>query len=216
MSLPIIQRFETTAARVAYTFVSQDRGYYVEDLETGQLYVVIRSGTGYASTAPLASDMNTISISLNSFREVTSGGDVGNIAAVGGVLASDTTPILRGDAAETQEIVWAASNSDIIATQVTMPDDVDGARDMYVDLRVVSGGTTNAASFTVETGWDGGALVSDTATGVASISAHTATATIAAADVPAAAKVLTLMLTPAAHSTDVMTLYGVKIRYYRE
>ncbi len=216
MTLPIIQRFATTAERIAYTFTTQDRGFMVDDLETGQLYVVIRSGAGFTTCAPIQNEFNTIGVPLTSFREVTSGGDVSNVAGIGGVLASDTTPIYRGDAAETQEIAWAASNSDIIAAQVTMPDDVDGARDMFVDLRVVSAGTTNAATFTVETGWDGGALVSDTATGSASITAHTATATIAAADVPAAAKVLTLMLTPAAHTTDVITLYGVKIRYFRE
>lgn len=159
-----------------------------------------------------------IYLSLNDFREVTSGGDVGNIVANGGLLASDTTPILRGDAAESQEISWAAGNSDILAAHMTLPADVDGTQDVTVDLFVYTdnagGGGIDAATFTVETSWDGGAVVSDTATdGTPAVTIHKITATIAAADVPSLPSVLTLMLTPEAHAADPVQLVGARINY---
>ena len=118
---------------------------------------------------PFRSD---ILLSLNDWRECDANGDVGAIAANGGILASDTTPILRGNAAETQEISWAASNNDPITTQIGLPSDFSGADDVFLELWVNSG-TTDAATFTVETGWDGGALVSDTATdGAKSATTH--------------------------------------------
>jgi hypothetical protein len=153
-----------------------------------------------------------IPLSLHQFREVDANGDVGNIAANGGLLASDTTPIMRGNAAETSEIYWAASNSDPISTQVPLPPDFNGAADVKVELWVYSG-TTDAASMVVETGWDGGALVSDAAddSGTKSATLHKLEVTVAAGDIPNTARLLTLELTPPAHTTDGIGLLGVAI-----
>jgi hypothetical protein len=85
-----------------------------------------------------------------------------------------------------------------------------------VDLTTSSGGTADAATFTVETSWNGGTNVSDTATGAASTTAATATATIAAADVPAGSNRVTIALTPATHGTDAMNLFRARLRYYRK
>lgn len=158
-----------------------------------------------------------VGLSVYSFREVDANGDVGNIAANGGVLASDTTPILRGNAAETAEIFWATGNVDPISTQIVLPPDFDGTANVTVDLWVYSG-ATDAATFTVESGWDGGALVSDSASDAGTLSAtlHKITATIAAADIPNTARLLTLALTPTnAHATDGYGLLGVGINYTR-
>jgi hypothetical protein len=152
-------------------------------------------------------------LSLFDLREVSSGGDVSNVAGNGGLLASDTTPVLRGNAAETQELSWEASNSDIVAAQVALPEDFDGREDVLVELWVNSG-TTDAASFTVESGWDGAALVSDTATDSAkSATTHKITATISAADIPDEPSFLTLILTPAAHTTDAIQLLNARVSY---
>jgi hypothetical protein len=156
-------------------------------------------------------------ISLNDFREVDASGDVGAITANGGILASDTTPILRGDANETAEIVWATGNVDPISAQLVLPPDFDGAANVTVDLWVRSG-STNAATFTVESGWDGGALVTDSASDAGTLSAalHKITATIAAADIPNTARLLTLVLTPTnAHATDVYALLGAAVNFTR-
>ncbi|NBC17449.1 MAG: hypothetical protein GVY18_09080 [Bacteroidetes bacterium] len=152
-------------------------------------------------------------LSLFDFREVDSNGDVGNASANGGVLASDTTPILRGDSNESQEISWATGNTDIIAMQCALPPDFDGADDVTVALWVKSG-TTDAATFTVETSWNGASLVSDTATDSDnSATAHKVTATVAAADVPDDAAYMTLLLTPGSHSTDTIELLAARVEY---
>lgn len=163
----------------------------------------------------------SIPISLYDWREVSSGGDVGAIAANGGILASDTTPIMRGDAAESAEIAWAAANADLISTQITLPTDFDGTANATLDLFVYTdnagGGGIDAASFTVETSWDGGALVSDTATdSVPAVAIHKITATIAAADIPDTASILTIALTPAAHAADPTQLVGARLNYKRK
>lgn len=155
----------------------------------------------------------SIPLSLFAFRKVDSSGDVGNIAAIGGVLASNTTPILRSDSAESSEIVWAAGNTDIVGVHVTLPPNVDGSAAATIDLFVYSG-TTDLASFTVETSWDGAALVSDSATdAAASATVRKITATIAASDIPASPRRLTVYLTPAAHATDAIALVGACINY---
>lgn len=168
----------------------------------------------------LLSATTSIPLSLYEFREVTAGGDVGNAAANGGVLASDTTPIMRGDAAESAEIVWAATNVDPISTQITLPADFSGASNVTIDLFVYTdnagGGGIDAATFTVETSWDGGALVSDAATdGTPATSIHKITATVAAADIPDSASILTIALTPAAHANDPTQLVGARVNYKR-
>lgn len=193
-------------------------------VRSGTLYggsVIEVSGTapvtlGSAGITPIVRESlwRCIPISLTAWREVDSSGDVSNIAGNGGILASDTTPIYRGDAAETQEISWATGNADPLSTSLMLPPDVDGSVAAYLDLFLYSG-STDAASFTVETGWDGGALVSDTADDSASKSAtaHTVTATVAAADVPASPSVLTIALTPPAHATNAIGLLGARLRY---
>lgn len=170
-----------------------------------------RNGVYYASK-------KCIVLSLHDFREVDGSGDYGNIVANGGILASDTTPILRANAAETPEIAWAAANVDPIAAHIGLPEDFDGAEPVQVELLALTdnagGGGIDAATFTVETGWDGGALVSDTATdSVPATTVHTVNAEIAAADIPDEPKSLVVALTPAAHGNDPTMLQGVRIWY---
>lgn len=168
-----------------------------------------------ALLAAAAKGNDSESLKLTDFREVSSSGDVGAIAAIGGVLASDTTPILRADASESMEIFWAAGNSDIIGASLGLPPDFDGTGAVTVDLWV-SSGTTDLASFTVETGWDGAALVSDAAVDTgASATVHKITATIAASDIPNAASFVSLYLTPGTHATDGISLRAVRVNYKR-
>jgi hypothetical protein len=211
--------------RLAYTFVSSDVGSLVNDFENGHSYLCVSAGSGASCMRNLtAGDQICIPLMLNDFREVSSGSDVGNIAANGGILASDTTPILDGDAAESWEISWAASNSDEIGTQISLPLSVtgaallDGTRDMYLITEVYGAGVTNAASFTVNTSWDGGAQVVDATDDSASkaITRHRVIATIAAADIPDSPKAMSLELVLAAHTTDVINLTGAWLVAYRK
>lgn len=158
-----------------------------------------------------------INFSLQDFREVDANGDVGAIAANGGVLASDTTPILRAGAAEADEISWATTEVDPIQRSITLPSDFDGTKDATLELYVNSG-TTDAATFSVETSWDGGTKVVDSASDAATKSAttHKISATIAAADIPDSPSRLTLHLVPPAHATNAIQLLGARLLYRRK
>lgn len=169
----------------------------------------------------LKSTQAHILFSLHNLREVDANGDVANAAGNGGLLASDTTPILRADAAESEEVVWAATNVDAVQLQTSLPPDLDDTADVQVDLFVLTdnagGGGIDAASFTVESSWDGGAKVSDSATdAVPATTRHKISATIAAADVPATPGALTLTLIPNAHANDPISLVAVRLLYKRK
>lgn len=154
---------------------------------------------------------------LHDFREADANADVGAIAANGGILASDTTPIMRGAAGLiTQEISWAASNSDPITCELPLPPDFDGRSDVTVELKVNSG-TTDPATFTVASSWDGGATVTDTATdGAKSATTHKVTTIISKDDIPDNAEHLTLLLTPGAHTTNAIQLQGVRLLFTKQ
>lgn len=153
-------------------------------------------------------------LSLNDFREVTTGGAVANITNNGGILASDTTPILRNISGVLgQEISWATGNVDPILCHITLPSDFNGDNDVLLDLWVNSG-TTDAASIGISSCFDGGTTVSDTATDSAkSATTHRITAIISRDDIPDRAENLTIMLTPPTHATNAIQLQGARIRY---
>lgn len=156
----------------------------------------------------------SIGIPLGDWREVSSGGDVGDVAAIGGVLASDTAPILRGDANGSWEIFWAANAVDPIGVQVDLPPDIDDAGAAYLDIDIYSG-STDAATMGVASSWNGGSEVTDSAddAGTKSATVHTITATIAAGDIPASSRRATFRLTPPAHSTNGIGIVNTRLRY---
>ncbi|MEX2139859.1 MAG: glycosyl hydrolase family 28-related protein [Pirellulales bacterium] len=108
---------------------------------------------------------------------------------------------------------WAAGARDeVVLLSLALPENFDRTQNVIVIL-VVSSGTTDAATFTVKSYWDGGGAITDIATdSTPSASEHEITATIAAADVPDTAKRLSLALLPfTAHNTDPVRLFGVRI-----
>jgi hypothetical protein len=182
-------------------------------------YSTLETGLSTAETdidaleAHQVSTDHTVNLSLFDFREVDANGDVGAITANGGILASDTTPILRGDSNQAQEIAWVAADVDPIAIQVGLPDNFDGSADVVLEC-VLSSGTTDDADLAVETSWDAAAQVADAVVEAgASATPHVNIATIAAADVPDAADRVTIILTPPTHATDAIVLHGIKLKY---
>lgn len=157
-----------------------------------------------------------IPIPLTSLREATNF-DVSNIAANGGLLASDTTPILSAinDATDgCQRVTWAAGNNDQVIFQTPLPPNLDVTKDIVIHFRIASGGTTNAVGFTLASFFnEGDTSIADTSTTNQTTSYAEKIATIAAADVPAGAQTLTVGLTPVAHTTDTMNLTGIWIEY---
>jgi hypothetical protein len=160
-----------------------------------------------------------IPIPLNTFREVSTMA-VGNAAANGGLLASDTTPVLQpvnGATAGCQELVWAASNNDVVAASIPLPPDLDDTADLILHTRIVSGGTTNAVGFTVTSYFnETGAAVSDTSETNQTTTWAEKLTTIAGADVPAGAQTVTISLTPVAHTTDTLGLSSAWLEYKKK
>jgi len=155
-----------------------------------------------------------VPIPLSTWRIVSAAGDVGNIAAIGGVMASNSDPIFRGDSNNSWEISWATGSAVPIGAQIMIPADIDDAQDAFLDLIVYSG-STDAATMGVATSWNGGSEVTDSASDSSTKSAtrHTITATIAAADIPAGASHLTIRLTPPTHATNAIQIVGARLRY---
>jgi hypothetical protein len=159
-----------------------------------------------------------VQISLNDFREVASGGTVSNIVANGGLLASDTTPILGAESTKSMMINWAAGNSDIIQAQIALPPNFDGRADASLDLWILTdnagGGGIDAGTFSVVTSWDNNTAVTDTATdSVPATTFHKITAIIAASDIPDTASVVNIQLTLNAHANDPIHLLGARLNY---
>ena len=159
-----------------------------------------------------------IPIPLMTLREATNF-DVSNIAANGGLLASDTTPILSAinDATDgCQRVQWVAANVDQVIAQVPLPPDLDVSADLVLHMRIVSGGTTDAVGFTVDSFFnEGDTKVVDTSETNQTTAYLEKIATIAAADVPAGAQTITIGLTPVAHTTDTLGLSALWLEYKR-
>jgi hypothetical protein len=160
-----------------------------------------------------------IPIPLTSFRELAAGVFI-NAAGNGGILATDTSPILTmiadGDA---MRIAWAAGNTDQIATSIVVPPDCDGAKNMVVHMLCSKDANVNN---TVH--MDGEAYFGESdadcfpAAAAANLLIDTKgeyTATILAADVPdtQANANMTLVLMPEAHAGDVVYLHAAWIEY---
>lgn len=152
---------------------------------------------------------------LHCFRETDGSGDVGNLAAHGGQLASDSTPSLSGGANEAEEIGWVAGNVDQIALSCSLPPDLDDGQAATLRLWVSSGAVgPDPATFSVVTSWDKGAQITDSASdGTPGAAIHAITATIDAGDIPATPGFLTLQLVPAAHANDPITLHAARLEY---
>jgi hypothetical protein len=198
-------------------------------LSTTAATVSIADAGGFTSTTTveaalqeiyqdLLSAQRFLNIQLDNFKETTNF-DVGAIAANGGVLASDTTPVRDAINAATdgcQRLLWAASNNDQVTTQLALPPDLDVTADIVVHFRIVSGGTTDAVGFTVDSFFnEGDTKVVDTSGTNQTTTYAEVTATIAASDVPAGAQTLTIGLTPVAHTTDTLAMSACWIEYTR-
>lgn len=189
--------------------VADEAGSIGVDLNDSGVTTDVVDVSGALNAVFAEAGVKHVDVSLPVLREVATMA-VGNITANGGLLASDTTPILgpvNGATAGCQRVQWAASNNDVVMFQVSLPANLDDTLDITLGARIASGGTTNAVGFTVTSYFDEtGAAVSDTTGTNQTTTYSTVTATIAAADVPAGARTMTVTLTPVAHTTDTLNL----------
>jgi hypothetical protein len=159
-----------------------------------------------------------IPLALADAREVSSNATI-NAAGNGGLLASDTTPILQrvnGATDKALRLNWAASNVDEITWSFAYPPDVDENSALEVHFLAAMAGATDTPTLTV--GYfvgvgdtdAGGASAAVTGTTVAEYSVS-----VAAADVGAPPKVASVSLVPGTHGTDALYLYAAWIEYTR-
>ena len=183
----------------------------------------VNEGTASSAAYKAQPIINTtqafINIPFTAFREIISN-DIGNAAANGGILASDTTPILNRVNAATDkqfEVSWAATNVDPIAAAFALPPDLDRTADIVVHMYGEMGGTTDTPTIAVSSAFDFGDTPVADATDAFDDTPTERTATIDAGDIPDSALVCSIELTPGAHGTDSLNLYGgVWIEYTRQ
>lgn len=204
-----IQPFPTVSTTAASVSIADGDGHTSEstvEAALAEIYAHIDTAQAF------------IPVSLTELREVSSG-DVANTAGNGGVLASDTTPILEAINGVTdgcQRLNWATSDSDAVMLQKPLPPDLNTSADIVLHFRASSDGTNNP-ELNIASWFNEGDTKVEDATAAISVATYTEyTATIAAADVPAGAQILTSIITPATHAQDALYLTGVWIEYTRK
>lgn len=173
---------------------------------------------GTAGTLQGALRTGFIPVPLAVLREIATNA-IPNTAANGGLLASDTTPILsttNGDTDSALRVQWASSNSDPIIFQVPLPPDLDADANVEVHFRAASGGATNSPVISADSYFnEGDTKIEDDSAAVTGTSYAEYVITIAAADVPSGAQTLTCELTPGAHTTDALYMTAIWVEYTR-
>lgn len=175
---------------------------------------------GGVTAVKLSSTLITgfVPVPLTAVREISSNA-IPNAAANGGLLASDSTPILNttnGDTDSALRLAWAASNSDPIIFQVPLPPDLDEASNVEVHFRAAMAGATDTPVISADSFFnEGDTKVEDDSAAVTGTSYAEYTITIAAADVPAGAQTLSCELTPGAHTTDILYMTAIWVEYTR-
>jgi len=173
------------------------------------------------TAAKLTATMATgyIPLPLADAREIATN-DIPATASNAGELSSNTTPILgRVNAATDKQLrlTWASSNSDEITWSVVSPPDLDDAAAVEVHILAAMAGATDTP--VVAVGFFEG--IGDTNAG-GNTAAVTGTAmaeysvAIAHGDIAAAPKPWSICLTPGAHTTDALYIYGAWIEYTRK
>lgn len=176
--------------------------------------------TGAVTAAKLSTTLKTgfIPVPLATLREVSSN-TIPNAAGNGGLLASDTTPILattNGDTDSALRLAWAAANVDPVIFQVPLPPDLDEASAVEIHLLAAMEAANDTPVISADSYFMvGDTKVEDDSTAVTGATPAEYTITIAAGDVPAGAQTLTVELTPGAHGTDALYVYAVWVEYVR-
>jgi len=175
--------------------------------------------------ADLQSTQAFISLDITSLREIATN-DIQNLAAHGGIMASDSTPFLKrvnGATDKALRIEWAASDSNEVAfPPIPWPPDLDDTADVVVHLLVARNGTTNGCQIDVLAYENvAGAYAADTEMGGKTAALTTTdmtevTVVLGASDISGHPGVLNLSLLPDAHTTDKLWLYGAWIEYKRK
>jgi len=161
-----------------------------------------------------------IPLDITSMREIATN-DIQALTAHGGILASDSAPLLKrvnGATDKALRVVWTAEadTDEAQFAPVAKPADLDAGTNLTIHLLCAMEGAADTPVIDVQV-YDG---VGDTEMGgaTAAITGTTVaeyTVTIAHANVAAAPGFLNISLVPAAHETDDLYLYAAWIEYTR-
>lgn len=172
--------------------------------------------------AKLTATMQTgvIQLPIGQWREIVTNA-IPNTAANGGLLASDTTPILErvnGATDKQERIDWVGGNADeIVIGGIVYPPELDDAAAIVVHILAAMSNTNDTPVIGVSF-FEG---IGDTNAG-GNTAAITGTAlteytvSIAHGDVGAHPKVCSIGLTPGTHATDALYVYAVWLEYTRK
>lgn len=134
-------------------------------------------------------------------------------------LDPDSTPKLERINAATDpalRLQWAAGNADAVQFSLALPEDFDDTKDVEVSLRAAMAGATDEPTFTVSTFPDeGGTEISDSTGAVSGTDYGWVKATVSKSDL-SSPNVLSVTLTPDAHSTDALYLTAVRVKIWRQ
>ena len=176
----------------------------------------IQTGASFALPGELGKGY--IPLDISSLREIATNA-IQNLAAHGGILASDSQPDIarvNGATDKALRVTWATDEVDEVQfPSVGLPPDMDTAVDWTIHLMVDKDGNTDtAANIDVQVF----AGVGDTEMGGATPAiTETApaekTVTITAANTPVLPTFINISLVPSAHANDVMYLYAAWIEY---
>lgn len=189
-------------------------GSWVGTVNTGDL------AAGAVTAAKLSSTLKTgyIPIKLTDWREVAANVTL-NIAANGGVLASDTTPIyerVNGATDKGARLRWAAANSDELIADFPYPPDLDDTADVIVHLFMGMAGATDTPVVAVSYFEGVGDANAGGNTAALAATAADKTVTIAAANIGTYPNFASIGIVIGAHTTDAAYLYAAGIEYTRK
>lgn len=159
-----------------------------------------------------------IPLDITALREIATN-DIQDLAAHGGLLASDSDPSLarvNGATDKALRVVWdtSADTDEVQFPPVFMPPDLDAGSDLTIHLLAKMGGTTDTPTIDVQV-FDG---IGDTemggATAALSDTLAELTVTVDAANISGhPTGFLNISLVPAAHTNDALELYAAWIEY---
>jgi hypothetical protein len=167
----------------------------------------------------IAPNLGVIPLDICAAREIATN-DTQNLAAHGGIMASDSTPALarvNGATDKALRLAWAAADvTEIAFPPVAKPHDLDSSADMTVHLWCKMAGATDTPTIDCQF-FDG---EGDTEAGAATTACGSTLAeeiaTIPAAGIGAAPGFFNISLVPAAHGTDILYLYMAHLEYVRK
>lgn len=189
-------------------------GRVVQYVDSTHVWVALPGSPQFGSSG---GEQHFVSVPLGTLR-IMSGEAIMVIAAsAGGLMGPDTTPSLTPITSATDlcHVVTTAASAaaSILTFQIMLDPALNTNRDIDVIVRAYMGGGTDTPTFSLGTAFnEGDTPLADTSAALSDTKANIGI-TIAAADIPAGASVMTCQLTIPATDTDALYITGVGVQY---